>query len=189
MPQINVTQSLYDKLKALAEPFVDTPETVVTRCVDFYVSKHEAAKEEHAKPKLGDSSAMSFAADAAPDLTFTRPLSIKLDGKTSEKKDLYWNALLFDVVGKAAAKLKSKEKLKQMILVNYADGQGSQEKGYRYIPDAGLSVQGQDSNAAWKATIHILRAIGMNIDVMFLWENKDKAVHPGKTGRMVYEAV
>ena len=121
--------------------------------------------------------------------TFTRPLSIKLDGKAYEKKDLYWNALLFDVVAKAATKLKSKDKLKQVILVNYLDGEGPHEKGYRFIQDAGLSVQGQDSNAAWKATIHILKAIGMNIDVVFMWESKDKAAYPGKTGRMIYEAV
>jgi hypothetical protein len=180
--QINISESLDDKLKSIAEPFVDTRETVLNRVVDFYISNHGAAPR---KAEGGESSAMAFPADAPPDLTFTRPLAIKLDGAIFEKKDLYWNALMFDVVGRAAAKLKSLEKLKQLLLVNYVDGQGSQQQGYRFIPAAGLSVQGQDSNAAWKATMHLIKATGMNIDVTFMWENKDKAAHPGKTGRMV----
>jgi hypothetical protein len=28
----------------------------------------------------------------------------------------------------------------------------------------------------------------MNIDVVFMWENKDNAAYPGKTGQMKYEA-
>ena len=77
---------------------------------------------------------------------------IKLDGVNIEKKDLYWNALMLDVVAKAAAKIKSSDKLKQLILVNYVEGEGPHDKGYRYIPEAKLSVQGQAANAAWKAT-------------------------------------
>jgi hypothetical protein len=115
---------------------------------------------------------MAFPADWPPDLTFTRPTAIKLDGKDYEKKDLYWNNLLFDVVARAAQKL-STDQLKKIILVNYVDGKGAQDKGYRFIENAKLSVQGQDSNAAWKATFHIIKATGMSIDVSFGWDNKD----------------
>jgi hypothetical protein len=188
-PQVNVSQSLFEKIKALAEPFVDTPESVITRCVDFYTDNHRAAKPISAQVENGEASAIVFPGDAPPSLTFTRLLSIKLDGKRYDKKDLYWNALMFDVVAKAAAKLKSKDKLKQIILVNYVEGQGAHEKGYRLIPEAGLSVQGQAANAAWQATFHIIKAIGMNIDLVFMWENKDKAAYPGKTGRMTHKAV
>ena len=44
MPQISISQALYEKIKGLAEPFVDTPESVVERCVDFYASSDGAAK-------------------------------------------------------------------------------------------------------------------------------------------------
>jgi hypothetical protein len=189
MPQINVSQTLFDKLKALAEPFVDTPESVVTKCVDFYAANRAGTVPSHVKGEVGGANAMAFPPDGAPPLTFTRPLSIKLEGVNIEKKGLYWNALMLDVVAKAAAALKSPEKLKQMILVNYVEGEGPQDKGYRYVPEANLSVQLQDSNAAWKATIHIIKAMRMNVDVVFMWELKEKAVFPGKTGRMKYEAV
>jgi hypothetical protein len=76
-----------------------------------------------------------------------------------------------------------------MILVNYLDGKGPEKQGYRFIPEAGLSVQLQAANAAWKAITHIVKATGMTLDVTFVWESKDKAAHPGKTGRMIYEPV
>jgi hypothetical protein len=184
-PQISISDSLDDKLKALAEPFVDTRESVIARCVDFYVSNLGLTL---VKPTMAPASTgpMPFPADLPPDLTFTRPMAIELDGTKFQKKDLYWNNLLFDVVARAAAKLKSMENLKQIIVVNYTEGPGPQEKGYRFIESAGLSVQGQDSNAAWKAIMHVLKAIGMPIDVTFMWENKDKAAHPGKVGRMTF---
>jgi hypothetical protein len=48
---------------------------------------------------------------------------------------------MLDVVARAAATLNSPEKLKQIILVNYIEGEGPKDKGYRYIPEAKLSVQ------------------------------------------------
>jgi hypothetical protein len=29
----------------------------------------------------------------------------------------------------------------------------------------------------------------MTIDVVFMWENKDKALHPGKTGQMTFDKI
>src|SRR5271166_4972969 len=79
-------------------------------------------------------------------------------------------AAMLDVVARAAATLNSPEKLKQIILVNYIEGEGPKDKGYRF-PEAKLSVQLQAANATWKATIHIIKALHMNIDVVFMWEN------------------
>jgi hypothetical protein len=42
---------------------------------------------------------------------------------------------MLDVVARAAATLNSPEKLKQIILVNYIEGEGPKDKGYRYIPE------------------------------------------------------
>jgi hypothetical protein len=188
MPQINISHALMDKLKSVAEPFIDTPETVIARCVDFYISKHSSGSYSKTESGGPDSPAL-YAAEAAPDLTFTRLIAVTLDGVKYQKKDLYWNALLFDVVAKAAAKLKSPDKLRQAILVNYVEGQGPQDKGYRHIAEAKLSVQGQDSNAAWKATMHLVKAAQLTIEVVFIWENKEKAARPGQTGRMTYQSV
>jgi hypothetical protein len=186
-PQISISQSLYEKIKGLAEPFVDTPESVMERCVDFYASSHGEAKTSMGATTGNAVTTLAFAGDNPPDLTFTRILSVKLDGVALNKSSLYWNTLMYEVVGRAASKLKSTEKLKQLILVNYVDGEGNVKLGYRFIPVAGLSVQGQDANAAWKTIFHIVKALGFKIDVVFMWENKDKALHPGKQAQMAFE--
>ena len=189
VPQISISQPLYDKIKGLAEPFVDTPESVITRCVDFYASSYGATKGVSIATQSRGDPVMTFSGDTPPDLTFTRILSVKFDGAFLNKSSLYWNTLMYDVVARAANKLKSPEKLKQLILVNYVDGEGDAKSGYRFIPPAGLSVQGQDANAAWKTIFHLVEALGFTIDVLFMWENKDKALHPGKRGQMTLERI
>src|SRR5437016_221660 len=106
VPQINVSQSLFTQLQAIAEPFVDTPETVIQKCVEFYLSNATGHK---ATPKAADSLSppggpMVFQPDNPPDLTFTRPMSIELEGKTFDKGSLYWNPLLFELVRMAGLK-------------------------------------------------------------------------------------
>ena len=186
-PQISISQSLYEKLKGLAEPFVDTPESVLARCVDFYASSQGANKTSIGGTTSNGGPTLTFSGDNPPDLTFTRILSVKLDGVALNKSSLYWNTLMYEVVARAANKLKSTEKLKQLILVNYVDGEGNPKSGYRFIALAALSIQGQDANAAWKTIFHIVKALGFSIDVVFMWENKEKALHPGKHGQMTFE--
>jgi hypothetical protein len=186
MPHVPISNSLLDKLKSLAEPFVDTPETVITRCVEFYISKHGSRPLLTAE-SAGSDSPIGYPADAPPDLSFTRLTAVTLDGVKYGKKDLYWNTLMVDVVAKAATKGITPDKLRQAILVNYVEGKGPQNKGYRYVPEAKLSVQGQDANAAWRAAMHLVKTAQMDIDVVFMWENKDRAAHPGRIGRMKYE--
>ena len=148
MPQINVSPSLFTQLQGLAEPFVDTPETVIQRCVEFYLSNATGHKSttKASEPSTSIDSYMSFPVDAAPDLTFTRPMSIELEGKTFDKGSLYWNPLLFEVVRMAGSKGVKGDQLKQMLLCNYADGEADQTQGYRFIKEAGISVQGQAAN-------------------------------------------
>jgi len=184
MPTLNISTPLYNKLKGLAEPFTDTPETVIERCVDFYVSSHGSVP--HETSENSNQSVMAFPEDGAPDLTFSRPISIDLGGAKFEKKDLYWNTLLYEVVRVAAKKMRTADDLRRSILVNFVDGEGQTEKGYRYIPEAGLSIQGQDANAAWRAAIHLIKVANMSVDVIFRWEDKEKAAYPGKSGQMKY---
>jgi hypothetical protein len=186
MPNINISTALYNKLKGLAEPFVDTPESVMERCVDFYASSRGKAAQAVDTADTGDQSVMMFPEDGAPDLTFSRPISIDLGGVKFEKKDLYWNTLLYEVVRVASRKFRTADDLRRSILVNFVDGEGPAEKGYRYIEEAGLSVQGQDANAAWRAAIHLIKTANMTVDVVFRWENKEGVAHPGKTGQMKY---
>jgi hypothetical protein len=187
-PQINISQPLFIKLQEMAEPFVDTPETVISRAVEFYLSNHNGRYKPSDGPQSGpiDAGVMVFQPDAPPDLSFTRPVSIELQGVKFDKPKLYWNPLLFEIVRIAALQVKDTNRLKQMLLCNYADGDVLQDTGYRFIPEAKLSVQGQAANPVWKTISHIVKQLGLKLDVTFVWEDKPKAAHPTKTARMTF---
>ena len=59
---------------------------------------------------------------------------------------------------------------------------------FRSVPDAKISVQAQDANAAWRAAFHLVKALHLSVDVRFVWENKDKAAFPGRTGHIKHDA-
>jgi hypothetical protein len=183
MPQISISQPLFTKLQMIAEPFVDTPETAIAKAVEFYLSNHKTTNGA-AHPSHSEASVMLLLPDAPPDLSFTRPVSIELEGSKFQKSMLYWNPLLFDLVRIAASKVGSTDQLKRVLLCNYVDGEGDEKLGYRYIPKAKISVQGQAANPAWKSIYHIVKTLGLSLDVTFVWEDKAKAAFPGKTGRM-----
>jgi hypothetical protein len=102
---------------------------------------------------------------------------------------LYWNSIMFEFVKIAIEKKQSPAQLRNAIVVNFVEGEGAKEKGYRYFPDADLSVQGQDANQAWKATVHLAKILHVNLDVVFTWEANDKAAYPGQSAQMTYKAV
>ena len=141
----------------------------------------ERARQAQAVATEGTPWVVPYAADAAPDLTFTKPTAITLDGQPLAKGELYWNPLLFKVVGLAAQKLRP-DQLRQALLLNFKEG-NSEGSGFQYIPEANLSAQGADANNAWKATIHLIKCAWLKIDVVFRWDVKEGAAKPGQIGR------
>ena len=133
-------------------------------------------------PSLG-AKVMEFADGKVPNLTHTKMLSAQVNGKPLPPSATNWNRLLDEVILQAAAKLKDPKALAQLIIVNHFVGK-KEDQGYRHLVKAGISVQGQDAEAAWKATVHILKSLGMSAEVAFLWYDNDKAAHPGQTGKL-----
>ncbi len=178
--------ALVTKMQRVAVPLKDTHITVIDRAVDALIEKTLGADgpKTSATTKPAADGSTLYPADAPPSLTFTKPLAITLAGTALPKNELYWNLLLFRVIS-AAAKKMDKQALRQAILVNKVEGK-SEGSGFRYIPDALLSVQGADANNAWKATIHLIKAAGLTVDVTFRWDTNEGAANPGQVGRMSY---
>ena len=183
MPTINISETVLADLASLARPFVDRePQDVIKRLVEHFRSN---AVSVHSSMDSADGIKV-FQPDAPPDMTFTRLKSFKMDGEAVvEKAALYWNPILFAIVAKAAKKMKPDE-LRKHLLVNFVEGEGQFEKGYRFIKEGGLSVQGGDANTVWKAIYGLVKAIGMSVEVEFVWEDKPKAAFPNATGAFTY---
>ena len=58
------------------------------------------------------------------------------------------------------------------------------DDGYRHLPQAGISYQGVNANAAANAMVALAKDIGATLDVDFEWRDKEQAAHPGKRGRI-----
>jgi hypothetical protein len=105
---------------------------------------------------------------------------VKFDNKLLAK-GANWNGLLVEAIRKARANVKTVEDLSRLIIVNFVSGR-KEDEGYKYLPEASLSVQGQDANSAWKGAFHIAQQLRCPIEVMFVWRHKEGAAFPGETG-------
>ena len=182
-PQVNLSNQLYAKLQSVAVPFVDTPETAIEKALDFYINK-KGSSDANAQSLVQNDIEMKVDPDNPPDLSFTRPMAIEVEGMSLSKGDLYWNPLMYKIIAMAAAKLGNTDDLKKILLCNYMDGPGKPGTGYHLVPGTKLSVQGQAANPAWKTIAHVAKKMGFTLDVTFVWESNPKAAYPGKTATM-----
>lgn len=177
MPQIDVQNSTLERLKKLAEPFVDTPETVVLRGLDAL----EALTRGVRQPPQSNSVDLIVDPRNIPNLTHTKLLSAKLDGKTFPRPK--WNSVLDETLIRARkAGLKASD-IQRVCSINVKEGKKTDE-GYSYLKDINLSVQGQDSNAACRGIVAMARHLKIRIELEFLWREKDGAAQPGKVAAL-----
>ncbi len=174
-PQVQLSPATFGRLQKCAEPLVDDIESVINKLIDSF------EKGQGVLPPLG-SGAKDYGG-SAPSLTHTKVLSVEIGGKVLQKSIATWNGLLNEAVIQAAAKLGSTEALKDVLVVPYVVG-AKEDTGYRYLPAAGVSVQGQDANSAWKGAAHIANALHIPVRVFFIWYQNDKAANPGQTGKL-----
>jgi hypothetical protein len=173
---VELPDELFAKLQKHAVPFIDTPVSVIERAVRAL----EEGDEEPAMP-AGGAEPRSFNPAAPPDLTFTKPRTAVINGRRLPNSLTYWNAVLFAVIREAADRRISTEDLLALITVNSQAGR-REDNGFNFIEEAGLSIQGQDANSAWRQSYVIASSIGIPVEVVFAWQNNSKAAMPNTVG-------
>ncbi len=184
VPSVELSPQTFARLQAHAVPLIDNIETVIGRLIDFYESRDGApvpAKDDGAGGKIRQFNPLS-----PPSLTHTKVLAIEFCGRPLEHGQANWNGLLTAAVRVAKSRTKATADLKQLVIIPYVDGQKTDE-GYRYLPELGISVQGQDANGAWKAACHIAQKLGLALTARFVWREKDGAAFPGITGQFTVQ--
>lgn len=177
MPVIRITDEVFTRLQRHATPFVDTPATVIDKLLDYYEAGHGAAPPTASQPTAPVAS--PFDPEDPPDLTHTRVIAAEFDGRSAR----YWNELVDVAHLQAMAKLKSFEELRKATRSHLAKGH-FRDSGFHYLPDINVSIQGIDSDLAWRNALHLARRISAPIRVEFEWRQKAGAAHPGKRGYM-----
>jgi hypothetical protein len=168
--QIELKPETIARLKSFAEPLVDTFDSVVNRALDALEAQSKADPSQRQPRVLNPGS--------PPSLAYTTVHSIVLNGKRFPAAETYWNHLMFAVIREAAKRFPPK-KLDEIVICNHVMGK-REDSGYRWLEDAGISVQGQDANGAWATTAHILPLLRLPVEVEFSWQNNPKAASPGE---------
>ncbi|MGH7109964.1 MAG: T4SS efffector SepA family protein [Stellaceae bacterium] len=178
---VELSDALFARLQKLAVPLVDNTETVIAKLADYYETQKQSQSTPSTESIQAERRSRRFLAVSPPDLTHTKVLSIKIEGVFLHKPT--WNGLLFELIRRAKAHLSDDDAKQRLIIVNFAHGK-KEDDGYSFIPEIGLSVQGQTANAAWKGAFHIARRLSIPIEVEFLWKDKEGAAFPGMIGRL-----
>lgn len=174
MHQVQISQETFSRLQAHAVPLVDTIESVINRALDALEGRGKS---------IGKASKGGLDPAAPPNLSFTTVRSAVVAGRRLPANETYWNSVLLSAVKFAAKKGMSPEQIADLVVVNNVVGR-KDNNGYKYIEEAGISVQGQDANAAWKATYHIALKVNLDIEISFVWQSNPKAAFPSQTGKL-----
>lgn len=117
--------------------------------------------------------------DAAPSLTFTKPMKATIDGSTIKKPN--WATILHAMMARVKAQGFEGERLVRELGVPSKTASYDDE-GYKYIPELGISVQGQSAVDAWKEVDRLAKKWRIPVTVEFVWRQNPRAQHPGEAG-------
>lgn len=176
---VPLSDALFARAQSHAVPLVDDLESVINRAFDALEQLGKKAESGAHEPETQP--IRSYNPAAAPNLAFSQPVSIKLDGEDVPYGQLYWNHLMLKVIGKAVDAGYSGEKLQPLMVVPSFVGIKT-DQGFKFVKAAGISVQGQDANGAWKQTFHLAEQLGLKLEIVWKWQNTEKASLPGQKG-------
>ena len=176
-PSITLSDETFAKLQALAQPFIDSPESVISALADSELKRRASSDVENGKREAAEYQILRLNPDSPENLTHTRLLSATVDGQPIHRPK--WNGVLDHLHVIARKRMDSFDMVRKASGANIREGR-YEESGFRYIPEADLSLQGVDSNDAWRHALGLARALEIPIEVKLEWRSKKGAVRPGE---------
>jgi hypothetical protein len=178
---IRISDSLYNDLKVIAQPFVDkNPVDVIDKIVNFY-------KENYKETNI------DYLSVLPPDNKVKKNYNDITDMNIENNNDLKFSTIYQAQIGEEKIRRPNWAKLyRQSLRVAY-DILGSYEllenrsiaqikkdlfeheiKSFTYCPDIGIFIQVQNANNAWKSILHILKEVGVSINIVIEWKKKNR---------------
>ncbi|MEZ5877457.1 MAG: hypothetical protein R3D43_06635 [Tepidamorphaceae bacterium] len=181
MPTIEITSEAMDYLRGLAEPFVDTPATVLDRIIAEHKAGVGAVKFETESGK--SDKRPIYKTEHLPDLLHTKIQSAKIRGVPVPRPK--WKTLVVRMIESAARDAANPETIKSALKAYSCIGERT-DTGFQYVPAAGISFQGLDANRSCEATLGLAAAFDIPVTIDFFWRDNGKAFDPGGAGRIEY---
>ena len=174
---LEIPDRLYKRMQKHAEPLVDTPLSVIERWADHF----EQTTNGSTAPKVAEQPAMEYGAKklnplSPPDLFHTRAR-----GTLGTTPFSNWNDLVRLAHIAALKKAGSFEELRHVTHAQIWNGERS-DSGYKFIDEAGISIQGVDANHAWEHALRLAKYLRQPLRAVIEWRHNPKAAHPGESG-------
>ena len=174
---IEIEQSTFERLKSFAIPLEDTNDSVLNRALDALERQtHDPVTEEEIDD---DEYLIDFR--QLPNLKHTKVLEASLAGQRIANPS--WNRLLDLTIVGGMQRLRNFYELSRICRIGMVRGR-EVRKGYRYIGEVDISVQGQNSNSACNAMVAVAEQLGIELEVKFMWRDKRDAEHPGARAKL-----
>lgn len=180
MPVLRVSDATFADLSALKTWFgTKTPGDTIDRVVREAMEQLGMERDDETDEVVATTSTGAMRFGTAPGLSFTKPLSASVNGKSVRSPR--WSSILLTMIAQVKAKGVKGEELVQELAVP-AKAHRYEDDGFKYHANLGISVQGQSASEAWKEVDRLAIKWGIPVTVEFWWRQNPKAQHPGRTG-------
>lgn len=121
--------------------------------------------------------------EEAPDLKYTQIIEASINNNKLTTK-LNWRNLLERMVGTLHSKgITGDYLIYELRKIRVKQGR-FEENGYKYFPFANISIQHLSADNTWSEIERLSIKYKIPVRVTIMWSKKDKALHPGKIGKL-----
>ncbi len=180
MPVIRISDATFVDLKSISTWLgKSTPSETINALVREKMKALDLERDVADETTASEDTSDGILFENTPGLTHTRILLASLNGE--KIKNINWAGLLIKAIQIVKDRGLSKEQLSVELQVP-AESSQITERGYKFFPELGISIQGQSAPDAWKETQRLAQKYKIPVEVKFQWREKDGAQYPGKIG-------
>lgn len=180
MPVVRINDATFADLKSIATWLgTKTPSDTIDQIVRQAMEQLGMERDVEPGVEATTTSTGAIEFDSAPGLSFTKPLSASVNGKSIHSPR--WSAILLTMIAQVKAREFEGDKLVRELHIP-AKAEQYEEEGFKYHSDLGISVQGQSASEAWKEVDRLAKKWRIPVTVEFWWRQNPKAQYPGKVG-------
>ena len=181
MPVVRINDGTFADIATIATWFgTKTPSETIDRIVREAMGNLGLERDEEGVGEVAATDGV-LEFDKAPGLGYTKLLAASVASKPVDAP--YWKTALLAVIHQLKVKGYSGERLAKELNVP-ARPDRFEERGFEYVEDLGLSIQGQSATSAWREMERLAKKWQIPVTVEFSWYHSPKAQFPGKRGRL-----
>ena len=180
MRTIEISETTYERLEGYSEGFRDTEDKVINKALDALDLQNKNITKNQFIPKPMNTQ-LQFESNKIPDVSFSKPLSMKIDGVESSTRK--WVELLDPILSIAIDRGLSIFDLKRKYAFNITED-SDDHTHYRFISNLGIWIQPLSSKDVLKRVQKIAQDLQIELEIVVKWLQNDKAQFPGMEAKI-----